>query len=103
MKNTIKAKLVARQDGLYSNYVFQNLDEEEQSELRYITVTKCPNWQFFETLNFGDVGFLEYEYAEAGDKYYDKSTDSIQSYKHTALYFINFIKEKENNLKEFKL
>ncbi len=43
MKQTIRGKLVAIQDGVYMNYVFQNLDETENSELRYITVTKCPN------------------------------------------------------------
>lgn len=43
MKETIKAKLVAIQSGVYTNYVFKNLDELENSELRYITVTRCPN------------------------------------------------------------
>lgn len=43
MKTTLKAKLVAIQDGFYTNFVFQNLDEEENSIERYVTVTKCPN------------------------------------------------------------
>lgn len=38
-----QGKLVAIQNGIYTNYVFKNLDEIENSELRYITVTKCPN------------------------------------------------------------
>lgn len=43
MKFTIRAKIVAIQDGCYSNYVFQNLDLKENDEYRYITITKCPN------------------------------------------------------------
>lgn len=42
-KTTVRGKIVAIQEGVYSNYVFQNLDEQESSEFRYITVTKCPN------------------------------------------------------------
>lgn len=43
MKVTIRAQLVAVQNDLYVNYVFRNLDEVENSEDRYKTVTKCPN------------------------------------------------------------
>jgi hypothetical protein len=43
MRHTIKAQLVAIQQGLYTNYVFKNLDEAENSFIRYVTVTKCPN------------------------------------------------------------
>ena len=43
MKETIKGQLVAIQNGIYTNYVFKNLDQIENSELRYITITKCPN------------------------------------------------------------
>ena len=31
MRNTIRSKLVAKQDGVYKNYVFQNLDQENNS------------------------------------------------------------------------
>ena len=43
MRNTILSKLVAKQDGIYKNYVFQNLDMPENSIFKYITVTICPN------------------------------------------------------------
>lgn len=103
MKTTIKAQLVAVQEELYTNYVFKNLDELESSVFRYITVTRCPNWQVIGTIKIGDVGYLEYEFAEAGQDYYDKSSDSIKQYKYTAFYFMNFIKQKEEiNEKEFK-
>lgn len=28
---------------LYTKYVFQNMDEAENSLYRYLTVTRCPN------------------------------------------------------------
>ena len=102
MKETIRAKLVAVQEGVYTNYVFKNLEEAENSKFRYITATKCPNWQYNNKIYIGDEGFLEYEYAQAGDSYYDLSTDSIQQYKYTSNYFMNFVKEeKRDNTKEF--
>ena len=60
MKETIRGQLVAIQDGIYTNYVFKNLDESENSELRYITVTRCPNWQYNDVLSIGDIGFIMY-------------------------------------------
>ena len=35
MKNTILSKLVAKQDGVYKNYVFQNLDLPYESLFKY--------------------------------------------------------------------
>ena len=102
MKTTIKAELVAVQDDLYTNYVFKNLDELDKSVFRYITVTRCPNWQSIGTIRIGDVGYLEYEFAEAGQDYYDKTSGSTQQYKYTAYYFMNFIKQKQEiNNKEY--
>ena len=43
MKSTIRAQLVAVQDGIYKNYVFKNLDEDERSKNRYLMITQCPN------------------------------------------------------------
>lgn len=102
MKTTVRAKLVAVQEGVYTNYVFQNLEEAENSKYRYITVTKCPNWQYNNKIKIGNVGFLEYEFAEEGQTYLDHTTEKIQTYKYTAFYFMNFIKEeKKDNQKEF--
>ena len=102
MKTTVRAKLVAVQDGVYTNYVFQNLEDVENSRYRYITVTKCPNWQYNNKIKVGDIGFLEYEFAEAGTLYFDLSSNSQQQYKYTSTYFINFIKEEiKDNTKEF--
>lgn len=102
MKETIRAKLVAVQEGPYTNYVFKNLDEQETSKYRYITATKCPNWQYNNKILIGDEGFLEYEYAQAGDSYFDLSSNSIQQYKYTSNYFMNFVKQQiKDNTKEF--
>lgn len=43
MKATVYVKLVAIQEDFYTQYVFKNLDEKENSFLRYITATKPPN------------------------------------------------------------
>ena len=103
MKETIRGKLVAIQNGIYTNYVFKNLDETENSELRYITVTRCPNWQYNDSLNIGDKGFVVYEFAQSGQDYMDHVTGEIKQYKYTANYFMNFIKEQivKDNTKEF--
>ena len=103
MKETIRGQLVAIQDGIYTNYVFKNLDESENSELRYITVTRCPNWQYNDVLSIGDEGFIVYEFAESGQNYIDNSTGEIKKYRYTANYFMNFIKEQiiKDNTKEF--
>lgn len=101
-KLTIRGKLVAKQDGVYRNYVFQNLDESDTSLYKYITVTICPNWQNVERMNIGDTGFLTAEYVTSGEIYVDKLTGEETRYKNTAIYFINFIKDnKEIQTKEY--
>lgn len=72
--------------------VFQNLDESNDSLFRYVTVTKLPNWSGV-TPNIGDTGFLECEYVNAGDEYYQRNTGVKEMYKYTQCYFLNFIKE----------
>lgn len=94
MKTTLHAKLIAKQDNIYKLLVFQNLDEKESSMLRYITTVKLPNWNGVEP-EIGDCGFLECEYVDAGDEYYQRNTGSKEQYKYTNCYFLSFIKEKE--------
>ena len=102
MKNTILGKLVAKQDGVYKNYVFQNLDQAPNSIFKYITVTECPNWQCKANLKIGDVGYMEYEYVEAGDTYFQRQSQEYNQYNFTTNYFINFIEKKEEINKEYK-
>lgn len=101
-KLTIRGKLVAKQDGIYQNYVFQNLEEGDKSLYKYITVTICPNWQNVERMKIGDTGFLTAEYVVSGEPYIDKSTGMECRYKNTAIYFMNFVKDnKEIQNKEY--
>ena len=103
MKTTIRAKLEAYNDGIYKQLVFSNPNLDPNNELYYITVVMCPNWNYNEKLDIGDIGFLEYEYAEAGNSYYNPHTNNYETYKYTSHYFINFVKEKtRDNVKEFK-
>jgi len=102
MRNTILAKLVATQDGVYKNYVFQNLDQADNSIFKYITVTMCPNWQFNEDLKLGDIGFVEYDLVEAGEDYFERDTGEIKQYSYSTNYFMNFIRKKEEINQEYK-
>ena len=43
MRVTVHCKLVAQQDDFYTTYIFQNLDEPNNSLLRYISAVKPPN------------------------------------------------------------
>lgn len=99
MKRTIKGKVVAIQEGTYTNYVIQNLSELETSELRYLTLTKCPNWQS-DKIEMYDIGFFIYEYAAAGETYIDISSGETKQYKYSANYFMNFISEQTKDKNE---
>lgn len=94
MKCTLHSKLLAIQDGLYQNLVFENLDEPYNSMLHFVTTTKVPNWNG-STPEIGDIGFLECEYVTAGEEYYERSTGNLEKYKYNCCYFISFIKDKE--------
>ena len=73
---TVLVELVAKREGQYTNYVFKNLDEPENSWDRYIQVTRLPNWECYEKMDLGVQGFLTFEPVEAGAKYFA----SIHSY-----------------------
>ena len=95
MRTTFKGEIVAIQPGQYTLYVFKNLDENDNSLLRYVTVTKLPNWNIPD-LKIGDVGYFECDYVNAGDSYYQVSTNTHQIYNYTICYLINFIKKQED-------
>lgn len=101
MRTTFKGKVVAIQPGQYTLYVFKNLDEPENSLLRYFTVTKAPNWCGVNP-EIDDVGFVECEYVNAGDEYFQASTGNRETYNYTVCYFLHFIKEQPKlEVKEF--
>lgn len=86
MIKTIKALFCAKETRIYSLYVFQNLENKE-----YLMVTVLPEWHV-PPLKKDEVGYLNYEDAQAGDEYVDTKTDQICKYKRTNLYFKEFIK-----------
>lgn len=101
MRTTYYGEVVAIQPGQYTLYVFKNLDENENSLLRYITVTKLPNWNC-RNLSIGDKGYIECDYVNAGDPYFQVSTGQQSTYNYTVCYLINFIyKQEEVKQKEF--
>ena len=98
---TYYGEVVAIQPGQYTVYVFKNLDECDNSLLRYFIVTKLPNWNC-KDLQLGDVGYVECDYVNAGDIYYQSSTGTNETYKYTVCYLINFIEKQEKiTTKEF--
>lgn len=101
MRTTYLGELVAIQPGQYTVYVFKNLDEKDNSLLRYFTVTKVPNWDC-KDLQIGDKGYVECEYVNAGDSYFKSSTGVREQYNYTVCYLINFIEKQEQiKIKEF--
>ena len=94
MKVTLHCKLITQRDDFYTVYIFQNLDETDNSLLRYISATRPPNWTG--TIpEIGDIGFVELEYVNAGDEYYQRNTGNVETYKYTQCYFLDFTKDKE--------
>lgn len=86
MINTTHATLVAKKSGIYEIYVFQQDNQE------FIMCTKLPNWGVY-NINIGDSGFLTYEYANAGEEYFDRDTNEKRIYRFTNIYFKDFIKD----------
>ena len=93
----IHAKLIAKKNGLYTIYVFINLSNNE-----YIMCTKLPNWDFGD-ISIGTSGYLVYENAIAGEKYFNPKSQQFEVYNYTKLYFKNFIEDIKCNIEEIKI
>ena len=99
---TIRCKLVALNEGTYTVYVFEDLNKDFTDIHKYIMCTRVPNWNTSDVPEINDIGYLQYQFVNGGDKYFKAVTETMECYKSTAYYFINFIKEKEKiNNKEF--
>lgn len=92
MINTTHATLVAFKSGIYEIYVFQ------QDNGEYLMCTKLPNWGVY-NINKGDSGFLTYEFANAGEEYFDRLSGEKRIYKFTNIYFKDFIKDTKDDEK----
>lgn len=101
LKFTFHGKVVAEENNQYKLLVFQNLDENDNSFIRYITTTVCPNWEG-SIPSMGESGFVTCQYVNAGDTF-TKSNLSKDYYVYDNCYFISFVKETiaNNNQKEF--
>lgn len=93
----VKAQFLAKKDGIYTVYVFQNLETKE-----YIMCTKLPNWEYVNIKLFSE-GFLEIENAIAGEKYFNPKIGTFDTYKYTKVYFKNFIIEDKQKIEEIKI
>lgn len=91
---TLRAKALVATQGLYSNIVFMNLDEPENSLKRYITVTLLPNWQT-QCPEFGVEGYLTIDTVRAGDTYFNMRTQKEESYRYEGSYFRQFVPIKQ--------
>lgn len=70
----------------YTHYVFKNL-----TDLTYCMVTKLPNWNF-PFIEIGDVGYMKYMEAVAGqDTWWDSVNERSVPYKTDGAYMLNWI------------
>lgn len=91
VEKIIKAKLLAERQSNYTQYVFQDIENNE-----YIMCTKLPNWLVPE-VDINDIGFLKFQEVIAGEKYYNPNEEGYINYKYSGVYFINFIRESNIN------
>ena len=89
MEEIAKVKLLAVKAGIYSLYVFRNLESNI-----FIMCTKLPNWDL-PPIQIGEEGFLRYKTVQAGEKYYNPTTEEMEIYKYTNIYLITFVKETD--------
>lgn len=100
---TIKAQLVAKENDIlgYISYVFKVLEDAPFGH-RYVLCVRPPNWQHRE-IDINECGFLTYKEIQAGDTWYDFSTNEYIPYRYTNIYFIKFVKEQDNSKKDIIL
>ena len=94
----IYAKTIAKEEeiGGYTVIVFKNLDKAQFGQ-NYVMTVVCPNWQS-RIPDIGDIGYLNYEEVNAGDKYWNGS--EYCQYKYTNIYFIKFVEKTDNSNKD---
>lgn len=89
MEEIAHVKLLASKMGIYSLFVFQKIDSKD-----LIMCTMLPNWNI-SALQVGEIGFIKYKDIKAGEKYFDPSTETFQTYKYSNTYLTNFVKETD--------
>lgn len=91
----IKCEILEYQESLYGKLVLLDLATNS-----LIMLTVFPNWQG-EVPKKGDVGYIEFEFCEAGiTKYFDKHANNNNTYQNTYLVFKQFVKETVTSNKD---
>jgi len=101
---TIECTLIAKEcDSLnYQTLVFKNLENAPFGH-KYCMVVVFPNWES-RIPDIGEIGYLEYDEVEGGvDKYYDRTTCSMNKYNFSNLIFKKFIKKVDSSNKNIIL
>ena len=99
---TIKCQLIAFENDFlgYITYVFKVLEEGAGFGQHYLMVTRLPNWSH-SPIELNDIGYLTYNEVIAGkDSWYCKETGQFIPYNYTNIYFVKFVKENKDNLKD---
>lgn len=92
---TIYCQIRAISEGLYTHIVVEDLNRDYSDDLKYVTLTKLPNWESNQ-FEIGDVGFVQFQSVIGGEtKYFDRDTQNQNMYLYTNNYFLNFIKERD--------
>ena len=86
-------KVVATEEGQYKHIVFQNLDEGDDSFLRYITTSVCPNWEGYVPIT-GDSGFVTCPVCTSWEILLQKANLTKDYYAYDNCYFLSFVKNE---------
>ena len=99
---TVKCQLVASENDFagYCTLVFKVLENNCPFGHSYVMVTRLPNWDH-RPIELNEKGYLTYNEVEAGkDSWYCSETGQFIPYNYTNLYFIKFVKEQDNSIKD---
>lgn len=98
---TVFAQLIAKYTDIaeYTTYVFQDLNEINNSEKRYIMCVRYPNWEH-RKIDLGEIGFLTYMEVIAGVSTWYNGSRMIP-YKYNNIQFMKFIEKPKDDGKEF--
>lgn len=100
MTTVIRCELITCKEGLYSTYIFKNLDKDEKSWNQYFAVTKLPNWNNPIPAK-GEEIFLTVEVVKAGEKYI-KTDGTSGTYTKDGQYFINYCSVTDSHTNIYK-
>lgn len=92
---TIYCRVLAIRESQYSEIVVEDLNRDSIDDLKYIMVTKLPNWDS-NSIEIGDIGYLEFQYVIGGEtRYFNRNLEDHEFYKYSNNYFMRFIKKQE--------